>query len=443
MEKKLVSGILNNNIKYNYLPIKDIKTFSILISFKVGARDEDPSATGYSHLLEHMLFKCTKKHNSPKKIMEKLDRYSSLWNAMTSKHSTVYIAKCPFNNFENIVKLYTDLCFYSLLRKSDIEKEKRVVVEEFFKTVSDSPQYALRKVLSMTLENHPIGNSIIGTKESILGFDRDLVYKYYKQYYNPLNCCITIVGNIGVSLEKFREILEKYPGKVSGKQVFENPVKKDLIPLQQSPKFEIIPYDTQQCIISIGFPVCDMYDYRNVIIIKLLCNIIGGNPSSRLYKEIREKATIAYTVKCETEHYEDCGFLNIRTEIEKSSLFDNKNLKLKKKGGLYLIFNILKKLKKNGITKKEFNNAKIYIKNELILIYENTMSLAQFYNDQLLFQYPKILKITDLISIIDNIKLKDLNNKIKEVFDFSKLNLVIIGKCATKQKIQSFLKKNI
>jgi Predicted Zn-dependent peptidases len=68
MDTKLIHGELKNGIRYNFLPMKEIKTFSIVLSFKVGARDEDSINTGYSHLLEHMLFKGTENIHTPDEL---------------------------------------------------------------------------------------------------------------------------------------------------------------------------------------------------------------------------------------------------------------------------------------------------------------------------------------------------------------------------------------
>ena len=117
--------------------------------------------------------------------------------------------KAPDENFEKCMDLLFDITFNSIIRSVDLETEKKVVVEEFNKMMDSPMATSVELSIKEIFEDHPLGQSVIGTKESILGFDRDKVYKYYKHFYTPSNCTVSIAGNIGnIKEDKLKKLLK-------------------------------------------------------------------------------------------------------------------------------------------------------------------------------------------------------------------------------------------
>ena len=450
---QLIHKNLKNGLEYIYVPNSDILTFSLIVAFKVGSRDESEGYIGSSHLLEHMLFKGTTKRPEQKQISEELDRLGSDYNATTSKNITNYYIKAPKDNFEKCLDILCDMVFNSVVRSKDLEKEKKVVIEEYNKMLDNPSATCIEQTIGEVFKGHPLEKSTIGTKESILGFNRDKVYEYYKKYYNPNNCIITICGNIGnISQKNLNSLLDKYTKSCAKNtntnaktncynitSTYRNPVQKITLEKQTVPRLKIIHRpNAQQCAITIGFPCMDVYSHDEIYILKVYGFILGGGLSSRLFREIREKAGLAYTVAADSEHFQDTGAFLLSTAIEKNSLFENQTDNKEKEGGLYIILHTLEDLLKHGVKPDEVETAKTSIKNKISVVYENTHAMAAYYNEQLLLKYPKIINIEDFLKKLESVTAKQINELIKKYLTLDKFTLGIVGNY-TQEQVLNYL----
>ena len=178
--KQIIVGKIKNGLKYIYIPNNNIYTFSLVIAFKVGGKDETDSDFGYSHLLEHMLFKGTTKRPTAQDISDELEHLGGSHNATTSQHITNYFIKAPKENFEKCMDLLFDIVFNSIIRIEDPRIRKKVVIEEFNRMRDNPTAACIENTIKEVFQDHPLGQSVIGDRESIMAFDRNKVYDYYK-----------------------------------------------------------------------------------------------------------------------------------------------------------------------------------------------------------------------------------------------------------------------
>jgi predicted Zn-dependent peptidase len=480
--KKYMNGTLANGLKYIYIPDPNIMTFTLIVAFKVGSRDEKDDAFGYSHLLEHMLFKGTTRRPKAKDISQEFELLGGSFNATTSQCITNYYIKAPDENLEKCMDLLFDITFNSVIRSVDLEMEKNVVVEEFNKMMDSPMATCVELGIKEVFENHPLGQSVIGTKESILGFDRDKVYEYYKHFYTPSNCVVSIAGNIGnISESKLKKILQKYTNVCKGKDSksgksklchnitseFQNPKQSIPLKMQETPKLEVQKRDnTQQCAIMIGYPSADRYNMNDIYALSIAASVLGGGLSSRLFIEVREKAGLAYTITAGNIFFQDAGLFMITTAIEKSSLLfsnmdENKidvtntsdihdrgiksdsvisKAKPNKKGGLAIILKVMEDILRDGITTDELMRSKTNIVNKLAMSYENTHTIAIYYNEMLMMEHSPIVTINDFIKGIKSVKMKQVNEVIQKYLSFEKMTICVVGNY-TKKQIVEYLSK--
>ena len=447
---KHMKGILSNGMKYIYIPDPNIMTFTLVVAFKVGSRDETDGDYGYSHLLEHMIFKGTTRRPKAKDISQEFEILSGSFNATTSQSITNYYIKAPDENFEKSLDLLFDISFNSIIRSVDLEMEKKVVVEEFNRMIDSPIASCIESGIKELFEDHPLGQSIIGTKESILSFDRKKVYKYYKKFYTPSNCTVSISGNIGkMTKSKLENLLKKYTKICSNKQNsnticqnitsdFINPKQSIALKPQSSPKLKVEKRENiQQCAIMIGYPTINRYNTQDIYPLNIAAHILGGGLSSRLFVAVREKAGLAYTINAETISFQDSGLFMITTSIEKDSLLKNNLDKLNdcSQGGLVIILKVMEDILRDGITEDELNRAKTSIVNKLAMSYENTHTIALYYNEMVMMEHNPIISINDYIKGIKNIKLNQVNKVIKQYLTFDKMTISIVGDYTKKQII--------
>jgi len=363
--------------------------------------------------------------------------------------------------------------------------EKKVVVEEFNRMMDNPMATSVEISVKEIFEDHPLGQSVIGTKESILGFDRDKVYKYYKHFYTPSNCTVSIAGNIGnIKEDKLKKLLEKYTNVCKGKDPktgkskicqnivsdFVNPKQSIPLKIQEKPKLKVQMRDNiQQCAIMIGYPSATRYNMNDIFALNIAATVLGGGLSSRLFLEVREKAGLAYTIKADNIFFQDSGLFMITTAIEKNSLLfsnvdedENKiditntsdhhdrgvksdvvvSKKSKNdKGGLTIILKVMEDILRDGITEDELLRSKTSLVNKLAMSYENTHTIAMYYNEMLMMEHSPIITINDFIKGIKSMKIKQVNEVIQKYLSFEKMTICVVGNYTKKQIIEYLSKQ--
>src|SRR6478736_3142742 len=160
---------------------------------RTGSRDETPEVSGVSHYLEHMMFKGTPRRTALDVNLD-FDRIGASYNAYTSEENTVYYAAVLPEYLPRAVDILADILRPSL-RLEDFTTEKEVILEEIG-MYEDQPGWAAgdhaRRIYYAT---HPLGNSVLGTKESITALQRDQMHAYFSRRYGAANLIVAAAGN--------------------------------------------------------------------------------------------------------------------------------------------------------------------------------------------------------------------------------------------------------
>ncbi|MBO6515032.1 MAG: insulinase family protein, partial [Bacteroidia bacterium] len=136
-----------------------------------GSRDESDNQVGLAHLLEHMLFKGTQKRNT-NQVLNRLEVVGGDLNAFTTKDKTVVHASLVKDHFERAIELLTDVTFHSSFPVKALEKEKKVVAEEIDMYLDSPDERIFDEFQELFYAGHPLGNNILGSKESVNGFSQ-------------------------------------------------------------------------------------------------------------------------------------------------------------------------------------------------------------------------------------------------------------------------------
>src|SRR3972149_4482192 len=169
------------------------KSAAVGFFVKTGSRDETKQINGVSHFLEHMLFKGTDKLNAIE-VNEAFDRTGAEFNAGTSWENTVYYAAVLPEYLEQVTKLWIEL-MRPALREEDFNLEKNVIKEEIA-MYRDTPSFdVMDKCQRLYFEEHPCGNSILGSEESIESLASEQMWEYFTRRYSPNNIVFACAGN--------------------------------------------------------------------------------------------------------------------------------------------------------------------------------------------------------------------------------------------------------
>lgn len=294
--------VLDNGVRI--LTERNPQAFSVTVGLwmEVGSRDEDPAHGGVSHFIEHMAFKGTARR-SPLDIAREIDRLGGLANAFTSKEHTCYHARALANRLPEICDLLSDLLLNPTLDPAELERERDVILQEIG-SVEDTPEDLVHVLFGEGFwPDHPLGRSVLGSEESVAALDRPAIQAYLTEHYRPRRAVVSAVGNLEHQqvLDLLGPTLAALP---SGGQ--EPARTRPTV----NPGLWLAQRDSEQAHLALGLaaPPSSAPERFAAALLNL---ILGGNMSSRLFQEVREKRGLAYSVYSYLSAYSDCGLLGI------------------------------------------------------------------------------------------------------------------------------------
>lgn len=405
-----IKKTLDNGVRVILAPMNNTKAVSVVVLVGVGSNYEPKELNGISHFLEHLFFKGTKSRSKPGDINKALDRLGAEHNAFTSKEMTGFWVKAADKYFDEGLDIVSDILINPLFKEDELEKEKNVIIQEI-SMYEDMPQRKIFEVWDELLyPNQPAGRSIAGTKEIINSLTRRDILNYRKKHYVSENIVVIVSGNFD-PISAFKKIEKIFKRILKGKPSF----KKSVIETQKSPIMKIINKETDQTHIVLGIRSFGFFDERKYAL-GILSVILGGNTSSRLFSEIREKLGLAYYVGASSEQLTDSGYTIARAGIPFNSL----KITCRK------IVKIMSDFREKEISEKELKFAKDYLRGTMAIGLESSDEVALFYGEQELF-YNKTMEIDEIWKKYEKVSVKDIFDVSQKIFKPSKIGLAVIG----------------
>jgi predicted Zn-dependent peptidase len=279
---------------------------------------ESRELMGVSHLLEHMVFKGTAKR-SAKQIALELEALGGSLDAYTSREHTVYQARVLDEHLGVAADVIGDFVFRPSLRKSDLELERKVVLEEIG-MVDDTPDdlvYELHNEVQWG--THPYGYSILGTRESVSSLRTHDLQALHARAYHPAQIIVAVSGN--VDHDALLETLERtgWTAQVPG-----DPSRLVVPPaIALPPARKHVTRDGAQTHIVVGSPTVPHGDPRRHAVV-MLSMLLGGGMSSRMFQRVREELGLAYAVYTFQSFHADVGmhgvYVGTSTETARQAL---------------------------------------------------------------------------------------------------------------------------
>ena len=334
---------------------------SVALGFWVlaGSRDEQPRVSGASHFLEHLLFKGTRSR-SARDIAEAFDAVGGEVNAFTAKEYTAYYARVRDRDLPMAVEHLADMLRNSVLRTSDFEAERQVILEEI-NVHEDTPDDLVHDLFTETLwPGHPLGRPILGTKSSIRGASRQQVRRFYRRHYVPGNVVVVAAGNL-----RHEALLDLVAGNMDpGRVRSEGPSAWNLRAGGDAPvpsgRSLVKRRKTEQAHICVGTGGLSRTD-PDRFAFGVVNNAIGGGMSSRLFQEVREKRGLAYNVYSYHSMYAEAGLFCAYAGTTPG----------RAKEVLVIMRGELEDVAGKGLAPEEFERAKGHMKGALVLSLED------------------------------------------------------------------------
>lgn len=402
---------LKNNLTLVTHCMKEALSVSVGVWLKVGSRYEEDKFSGISHFLEHLVFKGSKKYDNTA-IKQQIEGKGGLLNGFTSEELTCYLAKTLQKNASATFKILLDMALNPLLKQEDIQKERTVIIEEI-KMYKDLPQHMVHELLDKTMwPEHPLGRNIAGTEKTVGSISKGDLENYKNKYYCPENMVIVFAGNI-----KHKECLGFINRELNiiDRGTSKGNYFKEFAYNQKEAKIETLLKDIEQTRLAIGFPSYNR-SHPKRFILTLLSIILGGNMSSRLFNEIREKRGLAYEISSQSKRLIDAGAFYIHAGL------DNKKVDL----ALELILKEFTKLKKSLVSESELNRAKEFCMGQLSMSLEDTLDHMVFLGEEVCTT-GEPLDFNRIKKEILGTKPSGIKEVAREIFREDKINISLVG----------------
>lgn len=356
---------LNNGIRLIHSQVPNLIAHMGLI-VNTGSRDEGETEHGVAHLIEHLVFKGTRKRKAYH-IISRLEDVGGEINAYTTKEETCVFASFLKEDYARAVELIEDICIHSVFPGKELEREKAVITDEI-NSYFDSPgELIFDEFEEQVFSGHPIGRNILGTAESLAGIQERDVKNFFDNQYFTDEMVLCSVGNI--TFNRLRSLAEKNFGEIpprtrTGKRL---PVGK------YSPSHLEAGKNTFQSHCIIGNAAYDLNDERRIGL-HLLNNIIGGpGLNTRLNMTLREKNGYSYHTESHYSPYSDTGILSIYFSGDKSNIERSKKT----------VYRELEKLRTRQLGTLQLSRAKRQLMGQIAISAENhetlMLSMAKSY----------------------------------------------------------------
>jgi predicted Zn-dependent peptidase len=400
--------VLDNGLTLISEKIDHFRSISLGIWVKVGSRDEREHENGISHFIEHMIFKGTRTRNNLQ-ISKELDNIGGLSNAFTGKEYTCFHSKVLDRHFEKLADILSDIFLNSVFDLQDLNRERQVIFQEIV-MVEDTPDDLIHVLFNRHFwENHPLGMSVLGTNETVMSIQRETILEYIKEHYTPNRILIAAAGNI--EHETFVNCLRPLFEPLEFKGPRNNHQPPDI-------KSSVFCHykDLEQAHICLGGKG-PHYSSEDRYACAVLNTILGGNMSSRLFQEVREKRGLAYTIFSFLSSYLDSGLFGIYTATDPQDVNQV----------LQVINKEIREIQRGNITGVDLDDAKEHLIGGMLLGAENTdtrmMRLAR--NEYIFGRY---LTDDEIINRLEKVTIDEVVQASSDVFFDDHVSLVTLGK---------------
>lgn len=358
-----------------------LQTISVGVWVNTGARHETRHQHGVSHLLEHMAFKGTERRNA-RAIAEEIENVGGHLNAHTAHEATAYYARVMKGDLPLAVDLLADILQNSVFDSSELERERGVVIQEIGQSLDTPDDLVFDHLLEAAYPGQAMGRTILGTVDTVNGFDRDALRTYMGERYHAPGMVLAAAGAIdhadlvALGREHFSEMPTARsngaePAKFTGGERRET-------------------RELEQAHVALAFegPAYGDEDYYAA---QIFSSVLGGGMSSRLFQEVREKRGLAYSVFAYSWSFADTGIMGVYAGTAPDDL-----AKL-----MPVVADEISKLGKD-VTEAEVARARAQMKAGLLMGLESSSSRAE----QIARQYAvhgRVLPTDEMIAKVDQV----------------------------------------
>jgi predicted Zn-dependent peptidase len=380
---------------------------SVALGFWIGtgSRHERIEQAGVSHFLEHLLFKGTERYSAIE-ISEYFDGLGAVTNAATSKETTQLYSRFLDEHAEKALDLLAEMFLQPTF--PDIDSERQVVIEEIA-MYEDEPSDRVHDVLADAIYGDtPLGRRILGTADVIGTIPIPDIAAYHGDRYVSSNIVVSASGSLehAAIVDLVASHLQPQRGEVSPSGDGGSAA---------AGRLRFYPKETEQYHICLGAPGISRHDERRWAL-NVLDTILGGSSSSRLFREVREKRGLAYSVGSYTSQFVDQGTVAMYVGTREDNVAE----------ACEVIATELESLRTSPVDAAELERAKEHVKGRTVLMLESTSARMSRNASAVLFGLP-LLSIDEVIAKIDAVSIDDVAELAAGLYAPEQISAACIG----------------
>lgn len=396
-----------------------LKSVALGVWVNAGSRSETNSEHGLAHLFEHMAFKGTTTRSAVS-IAEEIEAVGGELNAATSVENTAYYARILSDDMPLAVDILSDILQNSTLNAEELAKEQHVILQEIGASMDMPEDLVFDRFQETAYKGQPIGRPILGTPESVAGFEPAAIAHYLDRHYRAEEMIVSAAGDVDHDAlvaqvsERFNKLPKGDGQKPSPARYIGGEWIEDR-PLQEAQ-------------IILGFEGYS-YEHEDFFTIQFLAAVLGGGMSSRLFQEVREKRGLCYSVYAFHWAYSDTGLFGIHAATGEEDIAEL----------MPVILDELENISMN-LTDDEVNRAKAQMRSNLLMSLETPATRATQLARHLLL-FGRCIMPDEQVERMNAVTTDDIKKVAQRVFSTSHPTLSAIGPVASILRVEDVVNR--
>ncbi len=306
--------VLDNGLRLVFQEHRGSDVVALHLWVAAGGRDESPAQLGFSHFVEHMLFKGTERRG-PGFVDREVESVGGRTNAGTSLDYTFYYVLLPADQVTRGLDLLADMVFNSVLDQKEMDREREVIFEEVRLGEDNARLSMVRQLYSLVFDGHPYGRPVLGSDTAMKAATRQALRAYYKRHYVPENMTLVVVG--AVKLEEIEPTVRRVFGSVPATGFRRAPVPSP--PALSGVRRVEVKRPEKQAWLGLGWAAPPL-DHPDSMAVDLLASILGSSRTSRLYQSVRERQRLAASIRASYTALQGGGVFVVNAQLEPEDL---------------------------------------------------------------------------------------------------------------------------
>ena len=411
---------LSNGIRIASIAMPEAHSVSLGIWIKAGARDERTSEVGIAHFLEHMAFKGTASRNAAA-IAAEVEDAGGYVNAHTSREETAYYIKLLPEDIELAGDILCDILTASILPEDEIERERGVILQELGQAIDSPDDIVFENFNAACYGDHILGQSILGTTDSVSSFNRDELRAFMDRHYGTAQMLVCAAGKLDHD-----QLVRMCEDRLSS-------VAKTTLHARSAPEWKgqtkFVDRELEQCHVVFGLPAPSATSADRFALL-VLSNIYGGGMSSRLFQQVREERGLCYSIFSFAQLMSDTGVFGIYAGTSEDSLNEMLEVSARAFGDVA-----------SSVSEVEMARARTQLKASVMMGLDSSSALNEHLARQIL-TFGEVPQTDNIIAAIEAVTADEVRRLAEKLISSTTPSLSLVGPAGhalTTDQLSSFM----